>query len=74
MHLFLWVNIVECDKNFREKLILPQFKEKARKKKRIAATILNIKLGGCHRIHHLQIPLLSRRDVESDRGKLPICA
>lgn len=33
MQLFLWVNIVECDKNFREKLILPQFKEKAKKKK-----------------------------------------
>lgn len=34
MHLFLWVNIVECNKNFREKLILPQFKEKAKKKKK----------------------------------------
>lgn len=75
MQLILWVNIVECDKNFREKLILPQFKEKAKKKKKcIAATSLNIKLGGCHMIHHLQIPLLSRWDVESDQRRLLICA
>lgn len=36
MQLFLWVNIVESDKNFREKLILPQFKEKAKKKKSVS--------------------------------------
>lgn len=36
MQLILWVNIVECDKNFREKLILPQFKEKAKKKKSVS--------------------------------------